>query len=97
MAMGDRPGFLVYSADGSKVSSFQDLPEWLRREIRTELPLYEHAPECYLKARNVSSWSYFARYKADYDAGARFPRPAPLKAETCEAPPPAPAPEPAAQ
>ena len=59
--------------------------------------LYEHAPECYLKARNVSSWSYFARYKADYDAGARFPRPAPLKAETCEAPAPAPAPEPAAQ
>ena len=84
MDMGGQPGYLVYSADGSKLDSFDELPEWLRKEINELIPLYKHAPTCLLKARNTSSWSYFARHKSEYDKGARFPIPAPLKDEPCE-------------
>ena len=84
MAMGNRPGFLVYSADGGKVNSFEDLPQWLKQEIKENIPLYSSAPRCYLKSRNTSSWTYFARHKSAYVAGQRFPLPAPIKTEICQ-------------
>ena len=83
MDMGDQAGYLVYSADGSKLESFEELPKWLQDEMKTRIPLYQHAPKCFLKARNVSSWSYFARHKANYDKGEQFPVPAPIKDEPC--------------
>ena len=84
MAMGKLPGYLLYSADGSKLASFDNLPAWLREELSEQLPLYRHAPRCFLEGRNTSSWTYFARHKEAYEAGKRFPLPAPVKDEPCQ-------------
>lgn len=83
MAMGDRPGYLVFSADGAKVEGFEQLPELLQQEIETQLPRYARAPTCWIDARNETSWSYFARHLQAYLDGERFPRPAPETPDRC--------------
>lgn len=75
MAMGDRPGWLVYSAHGRKVAGVDELPPVLRDVIRARVPLYAHAPRCVEPGKNVTSWTYFAAHLADYEAGAVFPVP----------------------
>ncbi|MBC8120280.1 MAG: DUF1838 domain-containing protein [Gemmatimonadaceae bacterium] len=76
MKMGTRPGSLVYTAQGSKVQSFEDLPELLKEEINARLPLYRSAPLCRLAAPNATSWNYFIRYFDAYLRAERFPIPA---------------------
>lgn len=74
MAMGDRPGWLVYSAHGRRVSSLDELPPALR-DVIARVPLYAHAPRCIVPGRNITSWTYFAAHLAEYQAGAAFPVP----------------------
>ncbi len=74
MAMGDRAGWLVYSAHGRKVASITELPPVLRDAI-ARVPLYAHAPRCIAPGRNVTSWTYFAAHLAEYASGAMFPVP----------------------
>ena len=74
----------MYSADGSKLQSFEELPQWLQKEIKERIPLYEHAPTCLLKRRNTSSWTYFMENTQAYLEKKRFPLPAPLKQEECQ-------------
>ena len=85
MAMGERPGRLVFSADGAKLETFEDLPGALRREIETNSPSYAHAPSCWIDAPNETSWSYFERHLQDYLAGESFPRPRPDGPDRCTA------------
>ena len=84
MDMDHQEGFLVYSADGSKLKSFEELPKWLQDEINQVLPLYKHAPTCLLARRNTSSWTYFTENYQAYSDGKRFPLPAPFKEEKCQ-------------
>lgn len=77
MKMGDRPGQLIYSAYGTKVNGFTELPQLLRDEIDTRVPLYKNAPQSCLDVEDVTSWLYFKKHFDDYLAGENFPLPQP--------------------
>lgn len=77
MKMGDRPGHLVYSAYGAKVNGFNELPQLLKAEINTRVPLYKHAPKAYLEGEDMTSWLYFQKHFDAYLAGETFPLPQP--------------------
>ncbi|MBM3382810.1 MAG: DUF1838 domain-containing protein [Betaproteobacteria bacterium] len=79
MKMKGATGAVVFNALVRKVRNFSDLPELIRNEVSEHLPLYQDAPRCIVAGRtNVSSWTYFKDNFASYQAGLRFPRPAPL-------------------
>ncbi len=84
MGMGDRPGVLMYSTRGRKVATWDELPPQLRAEIATRVPRYRHAPACVLPGKNETSWTYFARHLAAYQAGERFPIAAPVDPAECQ-------------
>jgi Protein of unknown function (DUF1838) len=75
MKMGDRPGQLIYSAYGSKVSGVNELPQLLRDEINDRVPLYKNAPPSFLEGEDITSWLYFQQHFDAYLAGATFPLP----------------------
>ncbi|MBE9034402.1 DUF1838 domain-containing protein [aff. Roholtiella sp. LEGE 12411] len=77
MKMGDRPGNLIYSAFGSKVSGLTDLPQLLQNEINTRIPLYKQAPKAFVEGEDMTSWLYFQKYFQAYVAGEIFPLPQP--------------------
>jgi hypothetical protein len=77
MKMGDRPGQLIYSAYGTKVSGLTELPQLLQDEINTRLPLYKNAPFCFLDVEDVTSWLYFQQHFDAYLSGETFPMPQP--------------------
>ncbi|AFZ23319.1 Protein of unknown function (DUF1838) [Cylindrospermum stagnale PCC 7417] len=76
-AVGDRPGYLIYSASGSKVGGLAELPPLLQAEINTRLPLYKQAPKVFLDGEDMTSWLYFQKHFPAYLAGDIFPLPAP--------------------
>ncbi|MGJ5675549.1 MAG: DUF1838 domain-containing protein [Nostochopsis sp.] len=76
MKMGDRSGYLIYSAYGSKVQGFDELPQLLKDEINTRVPLYKNAPKSFLDVEDMTSWLYFQQHFAAYLASERFPLPA---------------------
>ena len=73
MKMGDRPGYLVYSAWGGKVAGFSDLPQLLQDEINTRVPLYKNAPQSRLEIDDMTSWNYFKKHFDAYLRGDIFP------------------------
>lgn len=75
MKMGDRPGHLIYSAYGSKVSGFTDLPQLLQDEIDRRVPTYRNAPDSLLDRKDMTSWTYFKHHFEAYLAGDTFPVP----------------------
>jgi hypothetical protein len=75
MKMGDRPGNLIYSAYGNKVSGLTELPQLLQDEINTRVPLYKNAPPSLLDVEDVTSWLYFQENFDAYLAGETFPLP----------------------
>jgi Protein of unknown function (DUF1838) len=77
MKMGDRPGNLIYSAFGSKVSGLGDLPQLLQNEINTRVPLYKQAPKAFVEGEDMTSWLYFQKHFQAYAAGEIFPLPQP--------------------
>lgn len=84
MKMGDRPGVLLYSARGSKVAGYEQLPDVIRADIDSRMPLYRAAPRCLLEQRNETSWSYFAKHFQAFQNGDRFPVPEPVRDEPCK-------------
>lgn len=87
MKMGDAPGQLVFSIASRKVANFAELDPLLRAEIEERLPLFKEAPTCKTTLPNGNSFVSFVRDFDAYLAGARFPLPAPLRSEPCEAKP----------
>jgi hypothetical protein len=83
MKMKTTPGYLVYSAWGGRVQGYKQLSPLLRREIDTRLPLYQHAPTCWLATKNETSWSYFIKHFDAYLKRVQFPIPAPTTADSC--------------
>jgi hypothetical protein len=77
MKMGHRSGYLIYSATGSKVAGFAQLPPLLQTEINHRVPLYKQAPKAYLDGEDMTSWSYFQKHFAAYLAREVFPIVAP--------------------
>ena len=74
MKMGNRPGHLIYSANGLKVKDITELPQVLQDEINTRVPLYKNAPKTPLDS-DMTSWTYFQKHFDAYLAGERFPLP----------------------
>lgn len=77
MKMGAKPGQLIYSAYGSKVNGFSQLPQLLQDEINTRVPLYKNAPKSFLEGEDMTSWLYFQQHFDAYLAGETFPLPQP--------------------
>ena len=75
MKMGNQAGHLIYSAIGSKVNSFNDLPQLLQDEINTRVPLYKNAATSFLDQEDMTSWKYFKKHFEAYLAGDEFPVP----------------------
>jgi len=75
MKMGDRPGHLIYSAYGSKVNGFNDLPQLLQNEINTRVPVYKNAPASIIDKEDMTSWTYFKQHFEAYLSGDTFPVP----------------------
>jgi Protein of unknown function (DUF1838) len=76
MKMGNQPGNLIYSAYGSKVNGFTELPQLLQDEINTRVGLYKNAPKASLDVEeDMTSWLYFQQHFDAYLAGKRFPLP----------------------
>ncbi len=68
-------GHLIYSAWGGKVASFSDLPQLLRDEIHTRVPLYKNVPQCKLDREDMTSWQYFKQHFDAYLRAEVFPIP----------------------
>jgi hypothetical protein len=60
MAMGDRPGQLVYHCRGAKLASFGDLPARIRDYVEANDPTYKTAPREFTQP-NETSWTYFRK------------------------------------
>ena len=76
MKMGDRSGYMIYSGYGSKVNSFEELPELLQEQLNNNVPLYKEAPKAFLDVEDMTSWLSFQIHFEDYLAGKTFPLPA---------------------
>lgn len=73
MKMKDAPGQLVFTGQGSKLSSADELNHLLRHTITSRSPLYLQAPKCTLRAADMTSWKYFEKYFDEYLQNALFP------------------------
>ncbi|MCS7017552.1 MAG: DUF1838 family protein [Cytophagales bacterium] len=62
MEMGDRTGQLIFSGLGKKLKSWDDLPEVMKNEIRTNYPVYVSAPPTNDDRPNETSWTVFKKY-----------------------------------
>ena len=70
MKMGQAPGTLLYSGNGRKYDSFEQLPEQLREYTRKHYPKYMDAPTSFYQP-NETSWSYFRKLKEAEAAAAK--------------------------
>lgn len=77
MKMGDRPGYLIYSAYGSKASGLTQLHPLLQDEINHRVPLYKQAPKTFDDGEDMTSWLYFQKHFPAYISGEIFPIPVP--------------------
>jgi len=75
MKNGDRPGHLLFSGFGGRVTNFDGLPPLVRDEILAKVPIYTHAPSSVPTVPNQSSWTYFATHFDDYLQFKEFPLP----------------------
>ncbi|BAU66045.1 hypothetical protein STA3757_34460 [Stanieria sp. NIES-3757] len=73
MKMGDRQGQLIYSGYGGKVGGFDELPQLLKDEINTRVPLYKNAPKSFSQVKSITSWLDFEKNFDAYLAGETFP------------------------
>jgi hypothetical protein len=62
MRMGGRPGMMVFNAMGAKLRSFEELPQALREEIRTNYPAYVAPPPLDDARPNETTWTVFRRW-----------------------------------
>ena len=59
MKMGGRDGLLVHFMGGLRINSFEELPTWMKTEIRTNYPAYTVPPPTDDARPNETSWTVF--------------------------------------
>ena len=59
MRMGDRPGMMIFTTIGKRVSGIDALSEPLRTELQSHYPEYAQPPPLDDARPNVTSWAYF--------------------------------------
>lgn len=62
MKMGMAPGFLIYSGNGRKYGSFDELSQQLREYTLKHFPKFADAPTSFYQP-NETSWSYYRKLK----------------------------------
>jgi hypothetical protein len=62
MEMGDRQGILIFSAVGTRLNSWDDLPLQFKQEIETNYPLFLSPPPLDDQRPNQTSWTNFREY-----------------------------------
>lgn len=62
MKMGTAPGYLLYSGQGRKYATFEELPEKIKAYTRKHYPTYVTAPERFQQP-NETSWTVYAKLK----------------------------------
>jgi hypothetical protein len=62
MKMGNAPGYLIYSGQGRKYASFDELPVQIKEYTKKNYAAYVTAPESFYQP-NETSWSYYAKLK----------------------------------
>jgi hypothetical protein len=79
MKMGGREGTLIHYMGGLRINSFEELPQWMQTEIRTNYPTYMTPPPTDDTRPNDTSWTVMKRVidaeraKAKADAAAAKP------------------------
>ncbi len=61
MKMGDRPGLVIYNGAGTRLASWDDLPEVVKKELLATHPEYRQPPPLDDNRPNDTSWSVFKR------------------------------------
>ena len=61
MEMGGRDGITYFNAQGTKLKSWDDLPDLLKSEIAANYPKYRHAPPGDDQRPNETSWTFFKK------------------------------------
>lgn len=61
MKMGDRAGMMIFNATGQMLNGFDELPEVMKAEIRTNYPAYVAPPPGDDTRPNETSWTYFQK------------------------------------
>lgn len=62
MKMGAAPGYLIYSGQGRKYATFEELPQKIKAYTREHYPTYVTAPERFQQP-NETSWTVYAKRK----------------------------------
>lgn len=62
MKMGMTPGYLIYSGQGNKYASFNELPAAVKAYTLKHFPAYATAPDSFYQP-NETSWTYYAKLK----------------------------------
>ena len=59
MKMSGREGIIYMHTAGKKLGSYDELPEWFKKEIKKNYPEYDTPPPLDDDRKNVTSWSYY--------------------------------------
>lgn len=62
MKMGGRDGLLVHYMGGLRVNSFEELPAWMKTEVRANYPEYTVPPPTDDTRPNETSWTVFKKH-----------------------------------
>jgi len=62
MKMGDRAGQMMYNGAGKRVASWDELPEILKEELRSNHPEYQEPPPLDDDRPNETSWTVFKKH-----------------------------------
>jgi hypothetical protein len=61
MEMGDKSGYVIFSGVGRKLKSWDELPDVVKTEIKTNYPAYVTAPPLEDTRPNETSWTVFKK------------------------------------
>jgi len=65
MRMGGRIGVVVFNTAGLRLESFDEMPEVVKTEIRTNWPVYQSAPPPDDPRPSMTSWDQFKRWRGE--------------------------------
>jgi hypothetical protein len=77
MKMGGREGLLVHYMGGLRINSFDELPGWMKDEVRANYPAYTRPPPTDDTRPNETSWTVFKDWidaKRKTEGGAPKPK-----------------------
>lgn len=66
MNMSSLDAKLIFSAEGTKINSLNELDPVLFNEIENRISIYKNAPSCQLNTTSETSWTYFKKYFQEY-------------------------------